>query len=128
MLVTGIERGWGAPVANSQQANSPKWRWLFKTDHLLVYRNISCERARTALAEAEPWILIVYILIVVIGEAAVVATGLALDRIFPLARLPVSLSLFFAVLAFGWPLAVRWTEPKHAKKRKTRKLNLRGVN
>jgi hypothetical protein len=74
------------------------------------------------------WILIVYILIVVIGEAAVVATGLALDRIFPLASLPVSLSLFFAVLAFGWPLAVRWTEPKHAKKRKTRKLNLRGVN
>jgi hypothetical protein len=74
------------------------------------------------------WILIVYILIVVIGEAAVVATGLALDRIFPLASLPVSLSLFFAVLAFGWPLAVRWTEPKHAKKRKTRKLNLRGAN
>ena len=74
------------------------------------------------------WILIVYILIVVIGESAVVATGLALDRIFPLASLPVSLSLFFAVLAFGWPLAVRWTEPKHAKKRKTRKLNLRGVN
>ena len=22
------------------------------------------------------------------------------------------LSLFFAVLAFGWPLAVRWTEPR----------------
>jgi hypothetical protein len=74
------------------------------------------------------WILIVYILIVVIGEAAVVATGLALDRIFPLASLPVSLSLFFAVLAFGWPLAVRWTEPKHTKKRKTRKLNLRAVD
>ena len=74
------------------------------------------------------WILIVYILIVVIGKSVVVATGLALDRIFPLASLPVSLSLFFAVLAFGWPLAVRWTEPKHAKKRKTRKLNLRGVN
>ena len=62
------------------------------------------------------WILIVYILIVVIGEAAVVATGLALDRIFPLASLPVSLSLFFVVLALGWPLAVRWTEPKPAKK------------
>ena len=55
------------------------------------------------------WILIVYVLIVVIGEAVVVAIGL-------LASLPVSLSLFFAVLAFGWPLAVRWTEPKPAKK------------
>jgi hypothetical protein len=61
------------------------------------------------------WILIVYVLIVVVGEAAVIATGLTLDRIYPLASLPVSLSLFFAVLAFGWPLAVRWTEPKHAK-------------
>jgi len=61
------------------------------------------------------WILIIYVLIVVVGEAAVIAIGLALDRIYPLASLPVSLLLFFAVLAFGWPLAVRWTEPKHAK-------------
>ena len=58
------------------------------------------------------WILIVYVLIVVVGEAVVVTIGLALDRIFPLASLPVSLSLFFAVLAFGWPLAVRWTPPR----------------
>ena len=64
------------------------------------------------------WILIVYVLIAVVGEAVVVAIGLALDRIYPLASLPVSLSLFFAVLAFGWPLAVRWTEPKHAKSAK----------
>ena len=68
------------------------------------------------------WILIVYVLIVVIGEAVVIAIGLTLDRIYPLASLPVSLSLFFAVLAFGWPLAVRWTEPKLAKGAKTRKL------
>jgi hypothetical protein len=64
------------------------------------------------------WILIVYILIVVVGESAVVTLGLALDRIYPIASLPISLSLFFAVLAFGWPLAVRWTEPKHAKRAK----------
>ena len=61
------------------------------------------------------WILIVYVLIVVIGEGVVIAIGLTLDRIYPLASLPVSLSLFFAALAFGWPLAVRWTEPKLAK-------------
>ena len=36
------------------------------------------------------WILIVYILIVVIGKSVVVATGLALDRIF-VARLNSSL-------------------------------------
>jgi hypothetical protein len=64
------------------------------------------------------WILIVYILIVVIGECVVVAMGLALDRILPLASLPVCLTLFFAVLAFGWILAVRWTEPKLAKSAK----------
>ena len=64
------------------------------------------------------WILIVYVLIVVIGEGIVIAVGLTLDRIYPLASLPVSLSLFFAVLAFGWPLAVRCTEPKLAKNAK----------
>jgi hypothetical protein len=63
-------------------------------------------------------ILIVYILIVVVGEFVVVGIGLTLDRTYPLASLPVSLTLFFAVLAFGWPLAVRWTEPKHVKSAK----------
>ena len=47
------------------------------------------------------WILIIYILFVVVGESVVVGIGLALDRTFPLASLPVSLTLFFAVLAFG---------------------------
>lgn len=54
-------------------------------------------------------------MIVGICELVVVAIGLVLDRIFPAASLPVSLSLFFAVLWFGWVLAVRWTEPKRAK-------------
>jgi uncharacterized membrane protein YphA (DoxX/SURF4 family) len=64
------------------------------------------------------WILIIYILIVVVGESVMVGIGLVLDRTFPLASLPMSLTLFFAVLAFGGPLAVRWTEPKHAKRAK----------
>jgi uncharacterized membrane protein YphA (DoxX/SURF4 family) len=64
------------------------------------------------------WILIIYILIVVVGESVMVGIGLVLDRTFPLASLPMSLTLFFAVLAFGWPLAVCWTEPKHAKRAK----------
>ena len=62
------------------------------------------------------WILIVYILIVVVGESVVIEIGLALDRSFPLASLPISLTLFFAVLGVGWALAVRWTDPaKHPK-------------
>ena len=68
------------------------------------------------------WILMVYVLIVVIGEGIVISIGLTLDRIFPLASLPVSLTLSFAVLAFGWILAVRWTEPKRAKIAKSAKL------
>jgi hypothetical protein len=62
------------------------------------------------------WIMAVYVLIVVICELVVVAIGLVLDRIFPAASLPVSLFLFFAVLWFGWVLAVRLTEPKRARR------------
>jgi len=61
------------------------------------------------------WIILVYVTIVLVNELIVVGIGLALDRIAPLASLPVSLTLFFAVLWFGWLLAVRWTEPKRAK-------------
>jgi hypothetical protein len=60
----------------------------------------------------------VYVLIVVINELIVVGIGLALDRIAPITSLPVSLTLFFAVLWFSWLLAIRWTEPKHGKKPK----------
>jgi uncharacterized membrane protein YphA (DoxX/SURF4 family) len=70
-------------------------------------------------AGAKPmWIMVVYVLIVVVSELIVVGIGLALDRIAPIASLPVSLTLFFAVLWFGWLLAVRWTESKHGKKSK----------
>jgi len=61
------------------------------------------------------WIMVVYVLIVLACELIVVGLGLALDRLYPPASLPVSLSLFFAVLWLGWVLAVRLTEPKHAK-------------
>ena len=64
------------------------------------------------------WIMVVYVLIVAVSELIVVAIGLVLDRTFPLAGLPISLTLFFAVLWFGWVLAVRWTDPKRAKRSK----------
>jgi hypothetical protein len=60
--------------------------------------------------------MVVYLLIVVVSEFIVVAIGMVLDRAYPLASLPVSLTLFFAVLWFAWILAVRWTDPaKHPK-------------
>jgi len=64
------------------------------------------------------WIMAVYIVIVVVNELIVVAIGLALGHIAPAASLPVSLTLFFAVLWFGWLLAARLTEPKHSRKSK----------
>ena len=61
------------------------------------------------------WIIAVCVLIVVTSELVIAAIGLVLDRTYPLLSLPVSLSLFFVVLWFGWILAVRLTEPKYAK-------------
>ena len=59
------------------------------------------------------WILSVYILVVVVMEAIVVAVGLVLDRIYPSISLTISLlSLFFLVLWFGWVIAVHLTKPQ----------------
>lgn len=63
-------------------------------------------------------VLILYLAIVVVSEFLVVVLGLALDRTYPPLSLPVSLSLFFAVLYFGWTLSVRLTEPRHVKIRR----------
>ena len=60
------------------------------------------------------WLLVVYLLIIVIGVAIVVATGLfVLDRQFPPLSVPVSIFLYFSVFFFGWKLAVRLTAPRH---------------
>ena len=64
------------------------------------------------------WIMVVYILIVALCELVVVAIGLILDRTFPYASLPVSLTLFFIVLWLGWLVSVRLTEPKPGKSHK----------
>jgi len=64
------------------------------------------------------WILVIYVSIVAISETVVALLGLTLDRIYPALSLPISLSLFFAVLWLAWIVAVRLTEPKHAKAHK----------
>jgi hypothetical protein len=61
------------------------------------------------------WLLVIYVLIVVIGEAIVVAIGLTfLDRKYPSLSVPVCVFLYLAVFFFGWKLAVRLTEPRRA--------------
>jgi len=64
------------------------------------------------------WIMVIYVLIVAVCESVVVAIGLALDRVYPALSLPISLSLFFAILWLAWVLAVRLTDPKRAKSAK----------
>jgi hypothetical protein len=60
------------------------------------------------------WLLVVYILILVIGIALVVATGLlVLDRTYSSLSVPISIFLYFSVFFFGWKLAVRLTAPRH---------------
>jgi len=61
------------------------------------------------------WLIVVYVLNVLVGESIAIIAGLSLDRTYPSASLPISLSLFFIVFWLGWVLAVRWTEPKHGK-------------
>ena len=60
------------------------------------------------------WLLVVYLLIIVVGVAIVVATGVfVLDRNYSSLSMPVSIFLYFAVFFFGWKLAVRLTAPRH---------------
>ena len=60
------------------------------------------------------WLLGVYILIIIVGVALVVATGVfVLDRNYASLSMPVSIFLYFAVFFFGWKLAVRLTAPRH---------------
>jgi hypothetical protein len=62
------------------------------------------------------WLLVVYILILVIGIALVVATGLlVLDRTYSSLSVPISIFLYFSVFFFGWKLAVRLTAPRHSQ-------------
>jgi hypothetical protein len=59
------------------------------------------------------WLMVVYLLIIVIGVALVVATGLlVLDRNYRSMSVPVSIFLYFAVFFLGWKLAVRLTAPR----------------
>jgi hypothetical protein len=60
------------------------------------------------------WLLVVYLMIIIVGVALVVANGVfVLDRNFSPLSMPVSIFLYFSVFFFGWKLAVRLTAPRH---------------
>jgi hypothetical protein len=65
-------------------------------------------------------VLIVYVLLVAILEIAVFFAGIALDTVVPSGwNVIVAMTMFFAVLALVWPVAVyvteQWLTPAGAK-------------
>jgi hypothetical protein len=60
------------------------------------------------------WLFAIYLLIIFVGVALVVANGLfVLDRTVPTLSVPISLFLYFSVFFVGWKLALRLTAPRH---------------
>ncbi|MBN9051444.1 MAG: hypothetical protein J0H78_18460 [Rhizobiales bacterium] len=55
-------------------------------------------------------LMVVYALLVIVGEIAAVELGLYLDAVVPSFSLPIALALFFSVLVVMWPAAVFITE------------------
>lgn len=65
-------------------------------------------------------LLVVYVVMVAIGELFAVMLGIYLDRVSAVWSLPIALTLVFGVLAAAWPLAVyatdRWLPEKLPQK------------
>ena len=56
------------------------------------------------------WLLIVYVLIVIVGDAIAYGIGAVVEGMYtPVVGLPVFLAMFFGVFWLGWILAVRIT-------------------
>lgn len=60
------------------------------------------------------WLLLTYIVLTLIGNAVIYFIGLGIERMWPVASLPLFLLMFFAVMWFAWIAAVKLTEPKAA--------------
>jgi ABC-type dipeptide/oligopeptide/nickel transport system permease subunit len=60
-------------------------------------------------------LLVVYLVIVVIGQAAAVLLGLQVDQyVNKGVGLVTFLTCFFAIMVISWPIAVRVSRPKAA--------------
>ena len=59
-------------------------------------------------------LLIVYLVLMIIGDFVAYLIGLVIERTFPSASLPAFLAMYFLFLWDAWIIAVRITEPKKA--------------
>jgi hypothetical protein len=57
-------------------------------------------------------LLLVYLLIVIVGNVVAYALGLVIERYAPAASLPAFLAMYFILLWLGWVIAVRVTQPR----------------
>jgi hypothetical protein len=60
------------------------------------------------------WLLLTYIGLTVVGNAAIYFLGLLVEQMWPAASLPAFLLMFFVVMWAAWLIAVKVTEPKVA--------------
>jgi hypothetical protein len=60
------------------------------------------------------WLLITYLVLAIVGNGVIYVIGLGIERVWPVASLPVYLLMFFLVLWISWLAAVKLTEPKTA--------------
>jgi hypothetical protein len=60
------------------------------------------------------WLIVYYLIFMVLGDIAAYLIGLAVERMWPVASLPVFLLLYFFFLWVAWILAVKVTEPRAA--------------
>lgn len=56
-------------------------------------------------------LLIVYVVLVFIGQALAVTVGIVLDNYSKAAGLTAFLAMYFAVFVIAWKIALRLTEP-----------------
>lgn len=59
-------------------------------------------------------ILVIYIVLVIVGEFGAYLVGRTVELWSPVASLPVFLACFFLVFGLAWILAVHLTKPKSA--------------
>jgi hypothetical protein len=57
-------------------------------------------------------LLVVYIGLIIVGDAIAYFVGLAIERAVPGVSLPVFLAMYFGVLWVAWIVAVRLTAPR----------------
>jgi hypothetical protein len=59
-------------------------------------------------------LLIVYLVLMVIGDLVAYFIGLIIERSAPAASLPAFLAMYFGFLWVAWVIAVKVTEPKQS--------------